>query len=54
MIGASELLITHSHRRLQAMLVYLSVPPDERSRMLCVLSVCIGLGPIGIVVLASC
>jgi MFS family permease len=36
---------------MQATLVYLSAPPDMRSRMLGVLSVCIGVGPIGFVAL---
>jgi MFS family permease len=34
---------------MQATLVYLSAPPEMRSRMLGVLSVCIGVGPIGFV-----
>ena len=34
---------------MQATLVYLSSPPEMRSRMLGVLSVCIGIGPIGFV-----
>lgn len=36
---------------MQATLVYLSAPPEMRSRMLGVLSVCIGTGPIGFVAL---
>jgi MFS family permease len=36
---------------MQATLVYLSSPPEMRSRMLGVLSVCIGIGPVGFVVL---
>ena len=36
---------------MQATLVYLSAPPEMRSRMLGVLSVCIGIGPIGFVAL---
>jgi MFS family permease len=36
---------------MQATLVYLSSPPEMRSRMLGVLSVCIGVGPIGFVAL---
>ena len=36
---------------MQATLVYLSAPPDMRSRVLGVLSVCIGIGPIGFVAL---
>ncbi len=38
---------------MQATLVYLSSPPEMRSRMLGVLSVCIGIGPIGFVALGS-
>src|SRR5215472_9468486 len=36
---------------MQATLVYLSSPPEMRSRMLGVLSVCIGIGPIGFIAL---
>jgi MFS family permease len=36
---------------MQAMLVYLAAPPDMRSRILGVLSVCIGVGPVGFVAL---
>jgi MFS family permease len=36
---------------MQATLVYLSAPPEMRSRVLGVLSVCIGVGPIGFVAL---
>jgi MFS family permease len=36
---------------MQATLVYLSSPPEMRSRMLGVLSVCIGTGPIGFIAL---
>jgi len=36
---------------MQATLVYLSSPPEMRSRTLGVLSVCIGIGPVGFVVL---
>ena len=36
---------------MQATLVYLSAPPEMRSRMLGVLSVCIGIGPVGFVAL---
>jgi MFS family permease len=36
---------------MQATLVYLSAPPEMRSRMLGVLSVCIGIGPIGLLML---
>ncbi len=36
---------------MQATLVYLSAPPEMRGRMLGVLSVCIGVGPIGFVAL---
>ena len=38
---------------MQATLIYLSAPVDMRSRMLGVLSVCIGLGPIGFVMLGG-
>lgn len=38
---------------MQATLVYLSAPPDMRSRVLGVLSVCIGVGPIGFAALGS-
>jgi MFS family permease len=34
---------------MQATLVYLSSPPEMRSRMLGVLSVCIGIGPVGFI-----
>ena len=34
---------------MQATLVYLSAPPEMRSRMLGVLSVCIGIGPVGFI-----
>ena len=34
---------------MQATLVYLAAPPDMRSRILGVLSVCIGIGPVGFV-----
>jgi len=34
---------------MQATLVYLAAPPEMRSRVLGVLSVCIGIGPIGFV-----
>jgi MFS family permease len=34
---------------MQATLVYLAAPPDMRSRLLGVLSVCIGVGPVGFV-----
>lgn len=36
---------------MQATLVYLSAPPEMRSRVLGVLSVCIGIGPVGFVAL---
>jgi MFS family permease len=36
---------------MQATLVYLSSPPEMRSRMLGLLSVCIGIGPVGFVAL---
>ncbi len=38
---------------MQATLVYLSAPPEMRSRTLGVLSVCIGIGPIGFVALGA-
>jgi MFS family permease len=38
---------------MQATLVYLSSPPEMRSRMLGVLSVCIGIGPVGFVALGA-
>jgi predicted MFS family arabinose efflux permease len=38
---------------MQATLVYLSAPPEMRSRMLGVLSVCIGIGPVGFVALGG-
>ena len=38
---------------MQATLVYLAAPPDMRSRVMGVLSVCIGVGPIGFVVLGG-
>jgi hypothetical protein len=34
---------------MQATLVYLAAPPDMRSRLLGVLSLCIGAGPVGFV-----
>jgi MFS family permease len=36
---------------MQATLVYLAAPPEMRSRMLGVLSVCIGVGPVGFIAL---
>jgi hypothetical protein len=36
---------------MQATLVYLAAPPEMRSRILGVLSVCIGVGPIGFIAL---
>ena len=36
---------------MQATLVYLAAPPDMRSRLLGVLSVCIGVGPVGFLLL---
>ena len=36
---------------MQATLVYLAAPPEMRSRVMGVLSVCIGLGPIGFLLL---
>jgi MFS family permease len=38
---------------MQATLVYLSAPPEMRSRVLGVLSVCIGVGPIGFLALGG-
>ncbi len=38
-------------RTMQATLVYLAAPPDMRSRLLGVLSVCIGIGPVGFIAL---
>ncbi len=35
---------------MQATLVYLASPPEMRSRMLGVLTVCIGIGPLGFLV----
>jgi MFS family permease len=36
---------------MQATLVYLAAPPEMRSRILGILSVCIGVGPIGFIAL---
>ena len=36
---------------MQATLVYLAAPPEMRSRILGVLSVCIGVGPVGFIAL---
>ena len=36
---------------MQATLVYLAAPPEMRSRLLGVLSVCIGIGPVGFIAL---
>jgi MFS family permease len=55
MIAGSALLFTGlggaAFSIMQATLVYLSSPPEMRSRMLGVLSVCIGVGPVGFVAL---
>jgi MFS family permease len=55
MIAGSALLFTGlggaGFSIMQATLVYLSAPPEMRSRMLGVLSVCIGTGPVGFVAL---
>ena len=55
MIAGSALLFTGlggaGFSIMQATLVYLSSPPEMRSRMLGVLSVCIGIGPVGFVAL---
>jgi len=54
-IAASALLFTglggSGFSIMQATLVYLASPPEMRSRMLGVLSVCIGIGPVGFVAL---
>jgi MFS family permease len=55
LIAGSALLFTGlggaAFSIMQATLVYLSSPPEMRSRMLGVLSVCIGTGPVGFVAL---
>ncbi len=38
---------------MQATLVYLAAPPDMRSRVMGVLSVCIGIGPVGFLLLGG-
>ena len=52
-VAAAALLLTGvsgaSFAALQATIVYLAAPPDMRSRILGVLSVCIGTGPIGFI-----
>jgi MFS family permease len=54
-IAGSALLLTGlggaGFSTMQATLVYLAAPPEMRSRLLGVLSVCIGVGPIGFVAL---
>jgi MFS family permease len=54
-VAGSALLVTGfggaGFSIMQATLVYLSSPPEMRSRMLGVLSVCIGVGPVGFVAL---
>ena len=53
MIAGGALLVTGlggaGFSIMQATLVYLAAPPDMRSRLLGVLSVCIGIGPVGFV-----
>jgi predicted MFS family arabinose efflux permease len=55
LIAGSALLFTGlsgaAFSIMQATLVYLSAPPEMRSRILGVLSVCIGTGPIGFIAL---
>ena len=55
LIAGSALLFTGlsgaAFSIMQATLVYLSAPPEMRSRMLGVLSVCIGTGPVGFIAL---
>src|SRR5215468_6123133 len=50
-VASAALLLTGvsgaAYAALQATIVYLAAPPDMRSRMLGVLSVCIGTGPFG-------
>ncbi|HYX01761.1 MAG TPA: MFS transporter [Reyranella sp.] len=50
-VAGAALLLTGvsgaAYAALQATIVYLAAPPDMRSRMLGVLSVCIGTGPLG-------
>jgi hypothetical protein len=52
-IAAGALLLTGlggaGFSIMQATLVYLAAPPDMRSRLLGVLSLCIGVGPVGFV-----
>jgi MFS family permease len=54
-IAGSALLLTGlggaGFSTMQATLVYLTAPPEMRSRILGVLSVCIGVGPVGFVAL---
>ncbi len=54
-IAGSALLLTGlggaGFSTMQATLVYLAAPPEMRSRILGVLSVCIGVGPIGFIAL---
>jgi MFS family permease len=56
-IAGSALLLTGlggaGFSVMQATLVYLSSPPEMRSRMLGLLSVCIGLGPVGFIALGA-
>ncbi len=57
LIAGSALLLTGlggaGFSIMQATLVYLSSPPEMRSRMLGLLSVCIGVGPVGFIALGA-
>jgi MFS family permease len=57
LIAGSALLLTGlggaGFSIMQATLVYLSSPPEMRSRMLGLLSVCIGIGPVGFIALGA-
>jgi MFS family permease len=57
LIAGSALLLTGlggaGFSIMQATLVYLSSPPEMRSRMLGLLSVCIGIGPVGFIALGT-
>lgn len=52
-LGGAALLLTGlggaGYSTMQATLVYLAAPPEMRSRILGVLSVCIGVGPVGFI-----
>ena len=54
-LAGSALLLTGlggaGFSTMQATLVFLASPPDMRSRLLGVLSMCIGVGPVGFVAL---